>query len=225
MLADTVNVKPQNFFTMSLLYFLFICSIVAILPSTASDPIPKPTLRSFGYGGNGCPQGSSPALRLYDVNTTAGSYQLTNYLDYFLAAADLATSTERSMCSITVEIATDAGYRLRVNSGGSEVRGSIEIADNTTSAHFRGAYYWLRPSGVEQSISQLWFTGPVRGDFLKRTPVEGGGVLSDCGGGSLSEGLQVRLNYTGKRNSYVPPDPDVDGYRWVVVTGIEVLKC
>ncbi|KAF1992841.1 hypothetical protein P154DRAFT_583393 [Amniculicola lignicola CBS 123094] len=210
---------------MSLLYLLFVCSIVAILPSTASEPILNATMLDYIHGGNGCPQGSRPTLRLDVVNATTGTYQLTAQLHHLLATTDLATHSENTRCTTAINIATDAGYRLRVNSRGSEVQGSIKIADNTTTAQFRAAYDWIGRDIWETSVSSLWFTGPARGSFLKRTPVEDGGVMSECGSGFLRENFQVRLNHTGTRNSYVPPDPKVDGYEWVVVTEIEVVKC
>jgi hypothetical protein len=77
-----------------------------------------------------------------------------------------------------------------------------------------------------QSLSSLSFIGPISGRFVKHVDAEGQDVLSPCGGGTLNVAYQIRLMTTGTSwPGYIGPDPELDALMWVVVSGVEVMRC
>jgi hypothetical protein len=141
---------------------------------------------------------------------------------------------------VTMDIGVPSGWKTSVNVRGGDVKGYLLLDDKTTGV-WKASYSFASITGsvssssfyccrccidAVQSLSSLSFRGPIDGRFLKHVDAEGQGALSPCGGGTLNVAYQIRLITTGTSwPGYIGPDPELDALRWVVVSGVEVMRC
>ncbi|KAF1992899.1 hypothetical protein P154DRAFT_540849 [Amniculicola lignicola CBS 123094] len=210
---------------MKLLTFFFALSYTSVLQAIDIEPIPRPSISNLKFSGNGCPSGSV-ATALYTVYNTTGSYQVVNTLDSFTPYIGPGTAVRdwSKKCLVNLDISLPLEWRARVNNGGSDVRGFLDLADKDTTGAWKAKYSF--PPTTDVSLSSFTISGPITRRFSRHVDAEGQGVLSPCGGGTLNATYQTSLtrsssNYYG----YVGPDQDPDELIWVLVTRLEVLKC
>ncbi|KAF2472718.1 uncharacterized protein BDR25DRAFT_312635 [Lindgomyces ingoldianus] len=208
-----------------LLPLLFVRCIIA-LPAAGTDPTPGITLDIPTSSGGICFNGSVNTVTK-TVNSTTGVFQLVHTLDTFTPWTEPSrtANNQRRNCVANVDIGIPSGYRARANTVGNDVSGYIQLEDAKMSALFIADYSFAsNPDSV--SSSTLYFVGPMNGRFTRHADVEGKVALSSCGGDTLKTAYRIRgLSASSSSLGYSRRDLEPDDFKWVITTGVEILKC
>ncbi|KAH9861035.1 hypothetical protein IAQ61_010771 [Plenodomus lingam] len=169
--------------------FLPLAAAAPALPTFEADNGPPPgtvKIKSVGYGGTGCPQGTVSSTILGHRDT------VTLIFDEYVASIGpgIAVTEQRKNCQLNIALDYPGGFQYSILS--ADYRGYASIQKGVQGT-LKSTYYF---SGqTDQTSTAYTFEGPITQDYLKHDEADSTSVVwSPCGqAGVLNINSQVRL--------------------------------
>jgi hypothetical protein len=154
-----------------------------------APPAGSVKIRSVGYGGTGCPQGTMSSQISNDRTV------VTLIFDAYIASIGpgISVTESRKNCQLNIDLDYPGGFQYSILS--ADYRGYSAIQKGVTGT-LKSTYYFSGQTA--QSSTTYKFEGPITGDYLKHDEADSTSIVwSPCGAaGMLNINSQVRLEST-----------------------------